>query len=208
MKKFVLLAVLMICCLVVGCGVQQEIPTPPDPTNTPGIITDKQQTPDEVDDPEVEKNLPIEDPQPQAPQPQEIIGGIVLNNGRIFGCTGGEKLGTEEDLNTWNVAIADRSAIAKLLISTMDDERSLTPEEIVTVLDTLEGLTPSVMEKQPGNPATGSTPCNVAAFDANGNRLWCVSLNSDWMFVNVGNDAVSHLLSIDEVSYRAITDVH
>lgn len=67
-----------------------------------------------------------------------------MNDGSIFG-TGTEVLGTEADLEAWNQAIADRDSIARLLVSTMNTERDLTEEEVNTVLDTLEGLSPAVM---------------------------------------------------------------
>ena len=73
-------------------------------------------------------------------------------------------------------------------------------DRVNTVLDTLEGLSPAVMAEL-GNPATGGAT-NVAAFDQSGSRLWSVTLNSNWLIVQIGGESERHILEIDEMCIR------
>ena len=123
-----------------------------------------------------------------------------MNSGSIFG-SATEVLGTDADLNAWNKAISGRDSIAKVLVSTMNMERDLTENEISTVLDTLENLSPTVMDEL-GNPAT-----NVAAFDKNGNRLWSITLNSNWLIVQVAGDDSRRILEINEADAAPIQNI-
>ena len=104
-----------------------------------------------------------------------------------------------------NKAISGRDSIAKVLVSTMNMERDLTENEISTVLDTLENLSPTVMD-EPGNPATGGAT-NVAAFDKNGNRLWSITLNSNWLIVQVAGDDSRRILEINEADAAPIQNI-
>lgn len=138
----------------------------------------------------------------------QITGELIINNGGIFG-SGTDVLGTDADLDAWNQAISERDSIAGLLVSSMNidmnTERDLTQEEITTILDTLEGLSPTVMEEL-GNPATGGST-HVAAFDINGNRLWSVTLNSNWLMVKVAGDDSWRILEIDEQDAMPIQNI-
>lgn len=96
-------------------------------------------------------------------------------------------------------------SFARLLVSTMNTERDLTEEEVNTVLDTLEGLSPAVMAEL-GNPATGGAT-NVAAFDQSGSRLWSVTLNSNWLIVQIGGESERHILEIDETGGVPIQNI-
>ena len=142
------------------------------------------------------------------PEEGQITGALVMTNGDIFG-TGTDVLGTDADLDAWNQAISERDSIAGLLVSSrnidMNTERDLTDEEITTILDTLEGLSPSVMEEM-GNPATGGAT-NVAAFDRNGNRLWSITLNSNWLIVQVAGDSSRRILEIDETDAMPVQNI-
>ena len=142
------------------------------------------------------------------PEEGQITGALVMTNGDIFG-TGTDVLGTDADLDAWNQAISERDSIAGLLVSSrnidMNTERDLTDEEITTILDTLEGLSPSVMEEM-GNPATGGAT-NVAAFDRNGNRLWSITLNSNWLIVQVAGDSSRRILEIDEADAMPVQNI-
>lgn len=138
------------------------------------------------------------------PEQEGITGALVMNSGSIFG-SATEVLGTDADLNAWNKAISGRDSVAKVLVSTMNTERDLTENEISTVLDTLENLSPTVMDEL-GNPATGGAT-NVAAFDRNGNRLWSVTLNSNWLIVQVSGDNSWRILEINEADTAPIQNI-
>lgn len=138
------------------------------------------------------------------PEQKGVTGALVMNSGSIFG-SATEVLGTDADLNAWNKAISGRDSIAKVLVSTMNMERDLTENEISTVLDTLENLSPTVMDEL-GNPATGGAT-NVAAFDKNGNRLWSITLNSNWLIVQVAGDDSRRILEINEADAAPIQNI-
>ena len=127
-----------------------------------------------------------------------------MNSGSKIG-SATEVLGTDADMNSWNKAISGRDSIAKVLVSTMNMERDLTENEISTVLDTLENLSPTVMDEL-GNPATGGAT-NVAAFDKNGNRLWSITLNSNWLIVQVAGDDSRRILEINEADAAPIQNI-
>lgn len=143
-------------------------------------------------------------PSSSVPEQEEIIGALVMYSESIFG-SATEVLGTDADLNAWNKAISGRDPIAKVLVSTWNMERDLTENEISTVLDTLENLSPAVMNEL-GNPATGGAT-NVAAFDRNGNRLWSVTLNSNWLIVQVSGDNSRRILEINEADTAPIQNI-
>ena len=143
-------------------------------------------------------------PSSSVPEQEEITGALVMYSESIFG-SATEVLGTDADLNAWNKAISGRDPIAKVLVSTWNMERDLTENEISTVLDTLENLSPAVMNEL-GNPATGGAT-NVAAFDRNGNRLWSVTLNSNWLIVQVSGDNSRRILEINEADTAPIQNI-
>ena len=143
-------------------------------------------------------------PSSSVPEQEEITGALVMYSESIFG-SAAEVLGTDADLNAWNKAISGRDPIAKVLVSTWNMERDLTENEISTVLDTLENLSPAVMNEL-GNPATGGAT-NVAAFDRNGNRLWSVTLNSNWLIVQVSGDNSRRILEINEADTAPIQNI-
>ena len=143
-------------------------------------------------------------PSSSVPEQEEITGALVMYSESIFG-SATEVLGTDADLNAWNKAISGRDPIAKVLVSTWNMERDLTENEISTVLDTLESLSPAVMNEL-GNPATGGAT-NVAAFDRNGNRLWSVTLNSNWLIVQVSGDNSRRILEINEADTAPIQNI-
>ena len=143
-------------------------------------------------------------PSSSVPEQVEITGALVMYSESIFG-SATEVLGTDADLNAWNKAISGRDPIAKVLVSTWNMERDLTENEISTVLDTLENLSPAVMNEL-GNPATGGAT-NVAAFDRNGNRLWSVTLNSNWLIVQVSGDNSRRILEINEADTAPIQNI-
>ena len=143
-------------------------------------------------------------PSSSVPEQKEITGALVMYSESIFG-SATEVLGTDADLNAWNKAISGRDPIAKVLVSTWNMERDLTENEISTVLDTLENLSPAVMNEL-GNPATGGAT-NVAAFDRNGNRLWSVTLNSNWLIVQVSGDNSRRILEINEADTAPIQNI-
>ena len=143
-------------------------------------------------------------PSSSVPEQEEITGALVMYSESIFG-SATEVLGTDADLNAWNKAISGRAPIAKVLVSTWNMERDLTENEISTVLDTLENLSPAVMNEL-GNPATGGAT-NVAAFDRNGNRLWSVTLNSNWLIVQVSGDNSRRILEINEADTAPIQNI-
>ena len=143
-------------------------------------------------------------PSSSVPEQEEITGALVMYSESIFG-SATEVLGTDADLNAWNKAISGRDPIAKVLVSTWNMERDLTENEISTVLDTLESLSPAVMNEL-GNPATGGAT-NVVAFDRNGNRLWSVTLNSNWLIVQVSGDNSRRILEINEADTAPIQNI-
>lgn len=143
-------------------------------------------------------------PSSSVPEQVEITGALVMYSESIFG-SATEVLGTDADLNAWNKAISGRDPIAKVLVSTWNMERDLTENEISTVLDTLENLSPAVMNEL-GNPVTGGAT-NVAAFDRNGNRLWSVTLNSNWLIVQVSGDNSRRILEINEADTAPIQNI-
>lgn len=143
-------------------------------------------------------------PSSSVPEQEEITGALVMYSESIFG-SATEVLGTDADLNAWNKAISGRDPIAKVLVSTWNMERDLTENEISTVLDTLENLSPAVMNEL-GNPVTGGAT-NVAAFDRNGNRLWSVTLNSNWLIVQVSGDNSRRILEINEADTAPIQNI-
>ena len=57
-----------------------------------------------------------------------------------------------------------------------------------------------------GNPATGGAT-NVAAFDQSGSRLWSVTLNSNWLIVQIGGESERHILEIDETGGVPIQNI-
>ncbi len=140
------------------------------------------------------------------PEQEEITGALVKNEGNnfVFGSET-EVLGTNEDLDSWLKAISERGSVAKLMVSTMNSERDLTPNEIDTILDTLENLSPSVMDEL-GNPATGGAT-HVAAFDRSGNRLWVVTLNCDWLIVQLSANSLRFILEIDWADAAPIQNI-
>ena len=133
-----------------------------------------------------------------------LTGALVTNDGAVFG-TGENILGTDADLAAWNAAISERDAVSRVLVSTWNTERDLTADEVNTVLDTLEGLSPTVMAEL-GNPATGGAT-NMAAFDQNGNRLWSATLNTNWLIVRIAGDNTGHILEINESDATPISDI-
>ena len=192
----VLVSVLVLSAAFTGCSSQTEEENPQNSSQS-----------SQAEEPE--SSSETEEPASQAPSASEpaaegITGAVVMNDGSIFG-TGTEVLGTEADLEAWNQAISDRDSIARLLVSTMNTERDLTEEEVNTVLDTLEGLSPAVMAEL-GNPATGGAT-NVAAFDQSGSRLWSVTLNSNWLIVQIGGESERHILEIDETGGMPIQNI-
>ena len=138
--------------------------------------------------------------------PEGITGALVANTPDSFGF-GSENvvLGTDADLNAWYKAISQRDSIAKILVSTWNAERDLTQDEISTVLDTLENLSPTVMD-EPRNPATGGAT-NVVAFDRDGNFMWGVTLAVDWLFVQVAGDTSMRILEINEADAAPIYQI-
>ena len=165
MKKrimaLVLVSVLVLSAAFTGCSSQTEEENPQNSSQS--SQAEEPESSSETEEPASEDgsseddaasagDLPsssVPDAASQAPSASEpaaegITGAVVMNDGSIFG-TGTEVLGTEADLEAWNQAIADRDSIARLLVSTMNTERDLTEEEVNTVLDTLEGLSPAVM---------------------------------------------------------------
>lgn len=214
MKKrimaLVLVSVLVLSAAFTGCSSQTEEENPQNSSQS--SQAEEPESSSETEEPASAGDLPsssVPDAASQAPSASEpvaegITGAVVMNNGSIFG-TGTEVLGTEADLEAWNQAIADRDSIARLLVSTMNTERDLTEEEVNTVLDTLEGLSPAVMAEL-GNPATGGAT-NVAAFDQSGSRLWSVTLNNNWLIVQIGGESERHILEIDETSGVPIQNI-
>lgn len=214
MKKrimaLVLVSVLVLSAAFTGCSSQTEEENPQNSSQS--SQAEEPESSSEAEEPASAGDLPsssVPDAASQAPSASEpaaegITGAVVMNDGSIFG-TGTEVLGTEADLEAWNQAIADRDSIARLLVSTMNTERDLTEEEVNTVLDTLEGLSPAVMAEL-GNPATGGAT-NVAAFDQSGSRLWSVTLNSNWLIVQIGGESERHILEIDETSGVPIQNI-
>lgn len=225
MKKrimaLVLVSVLVFSAAFTGCSSQTEEENPQNSSQS--SQAEEPESSSEAEEPASEDgssegdaasagDLPsssVPDAASQAPSSSEpvaegITGAVVMNDGSIFG-TGTEVLGTEADLEAWNQAIADRDSIARLLVSTMNTERDLTEEEVNTVLDTLEGLSPAVMAEL-GNPATGGAT-NVVAFDQSGSRLWSVTLNSNWLIVQIGGESERHILEIDETGGVPIQNI-
>ena len=214
MKKrimaLVLVSVLVLSAAFTGCSSQTEEENPQNSSQS--SQAEEPESSSETEEPASAGDLPsssVPDAASQAPSASEpvaegITGAVVMNNGSIFG-TGTEVLGTEADLEAWNQAISDRDSIARLLVSTMNTERDLTEEEVNTVLDTLEGLSPAVMAEL-GNPATGGAT-NVAAFDQSGSRLWSVTLNSNWLIVQIGGESERHILEIDETGGVPIQNI-
>lgn len=214
MKKrimaLVLVSVLVLSAAFTGCSSQTEEENPQNSSQS--SQAEEPESSSETEEPASAGDLPsssVPDAASQAPSADEpaaegITGAVVMNDGSIFG-TGTEVLGTEADLEAWNQAIADRDSIARLLVSTMNTERDLTEEEVNTVLDTLEGLSPAVMAEL-GNPATGGAT-NVAAFDQSGSRLWSVTLNNNWLIVQIGGESERHILEIDETSGVPIQNI-
>lgn len=214
MKKrimaLVLVSVLVLSAAFTGCSSQTEEENPQNSSQS--SQAEEPESSSETEEPASAGDLPsssVPDAASQAPSASEpaaegITGAVVMNDGSIFG-TGTEVLGTEADLEAWNQAIADRDSIARLLVSTMNTERDLTEEEVNTVLDTLEGLSPAVMAEL-GNPATGGAT-NVAAFDQSGSRLWSVTLNSNWLIVQIGGESERHILEIDETGGVPIQNI-
>ena len=47
----------------------------------------------------------------------------------------------------------------------------------------------------------------MAAFDINGNRLWSVTLNSNWLMVKVAGDDSWRILEIDEQDAMPIQNI-
>ena len=163
MKKrimaLVLVSVLVLSAAFTGCSSQTEEENPQNSSQS--SQAEEPESSSETEEPASEDgssegdaasagDLPsssVPDAASQAPSASEpaaegITGAVVMNDGSIFG-TGTEVLGTEADLEAWNQAIADRDSIARVLVSTMNTERDLTEEEVNTVLDTLEGLSPA-----------------------------------------------------------------
>ena len=214
MKKrimaLVLVSVLVLSAAFTGCSSQTEEENPQNSSQS--SQAEEPESSSEAEEPASAGDLPsssVPDAASQAPSASEpaaegIAGAVVMNDGSIFG-TGTEVLGTEADLEAWNQAIAGRDSIARLLVSTMNTERDLTEEEVNTVLDTLEGLSPAVMAEL-GNPATGGAT-NVAAFDQSGSRLWSVTLNSNWLIVQIGGESERHILEIDETGGVPIQNI-
>ena len=106
-----------------------------------------------------------------------------------------EVLGTGEDLEKWMAAAADMSGVSHLLVSTFSDPRVLTQEEVQTILDTLAGLSPQVLEEK-GNPPTGGN-ANIIAYDAAGQELWRATVNESWLIVRVAPDTTPRLFGIE-----------
>ena len=211
MKKrimaLVLVSVLVLSAAFTGCSSQTEEENPQNSSQS--SQAEEPESSSETEEPASEDGSSEDDAASQAPSASEpaaerITGAVMMNDGSIFG-TGTEVLGTEADLEAWNQAIADRDSIARLLVSTMNTERDLTEEEVNTVLDTLEGLSPAVMAEL-GNPATGGAT-NVAAFDQSGSRLWSVTLNSNWLIVQIGGESERHILEIDETDGVPIQNI-
>lgn len=206
----VLVSVLVLSAAFTGCSSQTEEENPQNSSQS--SQAEEPESSSETEEPASAGDLPsssVPDAASQAPSASEpaaegITGAVVMNDGSIFG-TGTEVLGTEADLEAWNQAISDRDSIARLLVSTMNTERDLTEEEVNTVLDTLEGLSPAVMAEL-GNPATGGAT-NVAAFDQSGSRLWSVTLNSNWLIVQIGGESERHILEIDETGGMPIQNI-
>ena len=169
MKKrimaLVLVSVLVLSAAFTGCSSQTEEENPQNSSQS--SQAEEPESSSETEEPASEDgsseddaasagDLPsssVPDAASQAPSADEpaaegITGAVVMNDGSIFG-TGTEVLGTEADLEAWNQAIADRDSIARLLVSTMNTERDLTEEEVNTVLDTLEGLSPALPQAEP-----------------------------------------------------------
>ena len=176
MKKrimaLVLVSVLVLSAAFTGCSSQTEEENPQNSSQS--SQAEEPESSSEAEEPASEDGSSEDDaasagdlPSASEPVAEGIAGAVVMNDGSIFG-TGTEVLGTEADLEAWNQAIAGRDSIARVLVSTMNTERDLTEEEVNTVLDTLEGLSPAVMAEL-GNPATGGAT-NVAAFDQSGIR--------------------------------------
>ena len=223
MKKrimaLVLVSVLVLSAAFTGCSSQTEEENPQNSSQS--SQAEEPESSSEAEEPASEDgsseddaasagDLPsssVPDAASQAPSASEpaaegIAGAVVMNDGSIFG-TGTEVLGTEADLEAWNQAIADRDSIDHY--AGVDAFADLTEEEVNTVLDTLEGLSPAVMAEL-GNPATGGAT-NVAAFDQSGSRLWSVTLNSNWLIVQIGGESERHILEIDETSGMPIQNI-
>ena len=47
----------------------------------------------------------------------------------------------------------------------------------------------------------------MAAFDQSGSRLWSVTLNSNWLIVQIGGESERHILEIDETSGMPIQNI-
>ena len=137
-------------------------------------------------------------PQSQDPSSQDTAGEdsrLVANDGALFGSAEQEVLGTGEDLEKWTAAAADMSGVSHLLVSTFSDPRVLTQEEVQTILDTLAGLSPQVLEEK-GNPPTGGN-ANIIAYDAAGQELWRATVNESWLIVRVAPDTTPRLFGIE-----------
>ena len=133
--------------------------------------------------------------QPAQPAQTNNQSKLVLNNGAIFGASQTETLGTQAELDAWLSAIGNRENVSYLWVSTLGDERNLSQEEVTTILDTLAGLSPQVLETL-GNPATGGVN-HIIAYGADGTALWKATVNDSWLMVRVGADDTPRIFGIE-----------
>lgn len=146
-----------------------------------------------------QEELPAEGSQGEAsasqPAQTNNQSKLVLNNGAIFGASQTETLGTQAELDAWLSAIGNRENVSYLWVSTLGDERNLSQEEVTTILDTLAGLSPQVLETL-GNPATGGAN-HIIAYGADGTALWKATVNDSWLMVRVGADDTPRIFGIE-----------
>lgn len=142
---------------------------------------------------------------PDPAQEAKLTGKRLANNGTTFGMPTQSVLGVEDDLAAWNNAISQRDKVAKILLSTWEPERDLTEAEVLSILDTLENLTPVVLEKM-GNPPTGGDT-GIIAYDSSGTALWRITMNDSWFIVCISSDNTPRLFGIEGQDFSPIREV-
>ena len=143
--------------------------------------------------------------QPEQPEAGQHQSALVYNDGAVFGSSQPEVLGTQTELDVWTSAMDSRDKVAYLWVSTFGEERALSPEEVTTILDTLAGLTPQVLQDV-GNPPTGGST-NIIAYGADGSPLWKATVNESWLIVRAGGDATPRIFGIEGQQVQAIGNI-
>ena len=222
-KKFVMVlaaALALSLAILSGCGGEQPSSEASAPSSSSVPLSSSQEPeessqPDEASEAEASSSSEAASPEgasvsesasqaaSQSGEPQEPVqeSQLVYNDGAVFGGPE-EVLGTQEELDAWTAAAADMSGVSRIVASTFSDPRALTAEEVQGVLDTLQGLTPQLMESK-GNPSTGGVN-HIIAYDAAGNRLWQVTVTGDWFLVRLAGDDTPRLFSIEGQDVSAI----